>query len=139
LRAVGAHRVRVVDNFRLRSLGLAIREQWTATPVSVTGAKRKDPPRPAPVAAAAIVAELPREPVPCEGPQRQEPKRTKFDDLAAALREAIRVVSAPQLFPTPPDLARCVVELVAPAPHVRTTVEFRSVKRKWKVIYSLDG
>jgi protein-L-isoaspartate O-methyltransferase len=107
----GTHRVRVVDNFRLRSFGHAIGEQWGATPIYIADAKRKDPPRPTGVAAAASVKELPREPVIRDRPQRQVPTRTKFDDLADALREGIRVVTAPQLFPTPPDLARRVVEL----------------------------
>ena len=109
--ATGAHRVRAVDNFRLRSNGHAVPEQWDATPVYLTDAKRKDPPPPAEVAAAATPAELPQEPVIRERAPRPEPARTKFDDLADALREGIRVVSAPQLFPTPPDLARRVVEL----------------------------
>jgi hypothetical protein len=42
---------------------------------------------------------------------RAEPERTKFDDLADALKARVRVVSAPQLFPTPPDLAARVVAL----------------------------
>ncbi len=42
---------------------------------------------------------------------RAEPERTKFDDLAEALKAGVKVVSAPQLFPTPPDLAARVVEL----------------------------
>jgi protein-L-isoaspartate O-methyltransferase len=109
--ATGAHRVRVVDNFRLRSFGHAIPEQWGATPVYLTDAPRKDPPRPAGVATVASVKDLPREPVIRDTPPRSEPARTKFDDLADALREGIQVVSAPQLFPTPADLARRVVEL----------------------------
>jgi phospholipid N-methyltransferase len=42
---------------------------------------------------------------------RAEPARTKFDELADALKAGVRVVSAPQLFPTPPDLAARVVAL----------------------------
>ena len=91
--AAGAHRVRAVDNFRLRSLGHAVPEQWGASPVYLTDAKPKNPPAPAAVAAAATPAELPREPVIRERAPRPEPVRTKFDDLADALREGIRVVT----------------------------------------------
>ena len=42
---------------------------------------------------------------------RAEPERTKFDDLADSLKAGVKVVSAPQFFPTPPDLAARVVEL----------------------------
>jgi hypothetical protein len=39
-----AHRVRVMDNFRLRSFGHAITDRWGSSPVFITDAKRKDPP-----------------------------------------------------------------------------------------------
>jgi protein-L-isoaspartate O-methyltransferase len=51
---------------------------------------------------------------PIEVPQRRtnhEPARTLFDDMADALKTGVKVVSAPQLFPTPADLAARVVEL----------------------------
>lgn len=37
------------------------------------------------------------------------PERTKFDDLEDSLRHGVRAVSAPQLFPTPPELAQRMV------------------------------
>jgi len=40
----------------------------------------------------------------------QPPERTKFDDLKDTLREGVKVVSAPQLFPTPPAIAEKMVE-----------------------------
>jgi phospholipid N-methyltransferase len=39
-----------------------------------------------------------------------------FERLAESLRSGVRVVTAPQLFPTPPDLARRVVELAGIRP-----------------------
>lgn len=43
-------------------------------------------------------------------PRPEEP-RTLFDDMADSLKAGVKVVSAPQLFPTPADLAARVVEL----------------------------
>jgi hypothetical protein len=40
-----------------------------------------------------------------------DPTDTKFTALAESLRAGVQVVSAPQLFPTPPDLAARVIEL----------------------------
>lgn len=39
----------------------------------------------------------------------KEPERTKFDALKESLRAGVKAVSAPQLFPTPPELARRIV------------------------------
>jgi phospholipid N-methyltransferase len=39
------------------------------------------------------------------------PEPTKFDALKDALKAGVKVVSTPQLFPTPPEIARRVVEL----------------------------
>jgi phospholipid N-methyltransferase len=52
--------------------------------------------------------------VPPERPTKQtEPdeQASKFAALAEQLREGVKVVSAPNLFPTPPEVARRVVEL----------------------------
>lgn len=40
----------------------------------------------------------------------QPPERTKFDDMKDTLREGIKTVVAPQLFPTPHDIAEKMVE-----------------------------
>lgn len=44
-------------------------------------------------------------------PAYQPPERTEFDDMKDALKEGVKVVSAPQLFPTPPEIAEKMVEL----------------------------
>jgi protein-L-isoaspartate O-methyltransferase len=54
------------------------------------------------------------EPRPLPTPEHHvyaEPERTKFDDLKETLKAGIQVVSAPQLFPTPHDLAARMAEL----------------------------
>lgn len=38
--------------------------------------------------------------------QHTPPERTQFDDIKDSLRTGVKVVSTPQLFPTPPDLAK---------------------------------
>lgn len=44
-------------------------------------------------------------------PEPVEDKGAKFEALKQTLRAGVQVVSAPQLFPTPPDLCRRMVEL----------------------------
>lgn len=81
--------------------------QWQKDYVYLTDEKRKDPP--APIAERPTMpAPLPKEPRPIV--QRQEPELTPFDAMKESLDAGIQVVSAPQLFPTPPDLAARMVE-----------------------------
>jgi protein-L-isoaspartate O-methyltransferase len=47
------------------------------------------------------------------------PERTEFDDMKDTLRDGVKVVSAPQLFPTPPDLAEKIVDMAGIEPHHR--------------------
>lgn len=46
------------------------------------------------------------------------PARTAFDDMRDSLKAGVQVVSAPQLFPTPPELAKRVIELAEIDPGV---------------------
>jgi protein-L-isoaspartate O-methyltransferase len=71
--------------------------------VFITDAKTHK--KPAPVAPDAPVAKPVREYT------YAKPEPTKFDALKDALKAGVKVVSAPQLFPTPADVARQVVEL----------------------------
>lgn len=52
-------------------------------------------------------------PLPKEAPvvRYQAPEPTKFDALKDALKAGVQVVSAPQLFPTPPELAKRMIEI----------------------------
>jgi phospholipid N-methyltransferase len=45
-----------------------------------------------------------------------DPRAEKFEQLAEALRTGVKVVSAPQLFPTPPEVARRVADLAEIGP-----------------------
>jgi predicted RNA methylase len=49
--------------------------------------------------------------------------RTKIDQLRQQLKTGVRTVSAPQLFPTPPDLARRMVHLARLGPEVMGILE----------------
>jgi len=104
----GTHRVRQVQNFKLRSFGLQIKDQWGGSYVWITDAKRKDPPK-------STTAPLPTLPdIEREKPRprvRQEVAPTVFDAMADTLKAGVKVITAPQLFPTPPNLAKQVVEL----------------------------
>lgn len=42
---------------------------------------------------------------------KKEEQKTEFDDMKETLQEGIKTVSAPQLFPTPPELAKKMVEI----------------------------
>ncbi|MCP3943474.1 MAG: methyltransferase, partial [Desulfobacteraceae bacterium] len=44
-----------------------------------------------------------------ERPTHKAPERTKFDDMNDSLKNGVQTVSAPQLFPTPDDLAQRMV------------------------------
>ena len=52
----------------------------------------------------------PKQETPTARPVWTPPERTKFDEMKDSLREGVKVVSAPQLFPTPVDLARQMIE-----------------------------
>lgn len=74
--------------------------------VYITDAKRVDPPP----AAAIEPASLPREPaLPTPRPSRVAAQRTPFDDMRDQLKHGVRVVAAPELFPTPATLAERMV------------------------------
>ena len=49
----------------------------------------------------------------------ERPEDTVFDAMADSLKAGLKVISAPQLFPTPPDLAARMVELAAIQPDHR--------------------
>lgn len=80
--------------------------------VYITDAKRVDPPA-ASSAEKATPATVPApEPVePRRAVVHQPRERTEFDDMRDQLRQGVKVVSAPQLFPTPSDLAARMVDL----------------------------
>lgn len=81
---------------------------WSTVAVYLTDAKRVDPPAPA----AAPPVKLERQFAP--PPPRVEPKPAAepnaFDAMKDTLRAGVQVVTAPQLFPTPPELAARMVE-----------------------------
>jgi protein-L-isoaspartate O-methyltransferase len=104
----GTHRVRFMANYKLRGLGLKIKDQWGHEPVWITDAKRKDAPKPT-KAAAPKLPEVEREAKTYTPRKAEEP--TVFDAMADSLKAGVKVVTAPQLFPTPPDLAARLVEL----------------------------
>lgn len=82
--------------------------------VFITDAKRVDPPAPSPVPVAAPNYEVRREPpAPRPAPEAQ-PTNGARDTLRAQLEAGVRVVSAPQLFPTPAAIAERMIELARP-------------------------
>ena len=91
----------------------------TYWPVFVTDAKRIDPPRPtkAPEDLTTILPPQPDiEALKQRAARLQQQEEAppdagaKFDALKDTLKAGVKVVSAPQLFPTPPDLARRMVQ-----------------------------
>lgn len=96
----GRHRVK-----QTRTPG---KDFWHASLVYLTDQKRTDPPPPTPPAEP--IATPPPVPRNFE-PRAVDPAAEKFEALQETLRAGVQVVSAPQLFPTPPELARRMVEL----------------------------
>jgi hypothetical protein len=94
--------------------------------VFITDAKRKDPPKAEATPAPVIFERKLQRPVPVEtalvdqAAGEDTSTKAKQAQAMAAMRQTlaigVTVVSAPQLFPTPPELARQVVELADIAP-----------------------
>lgn len=77
-------------------------------PVFITDAKRKDPPQsdeePLKLVNERVVTERPS-----EKPPSNEEAKQEVDAMRESLRAGVKVVSAPQLFPTPPDVVRKMI------------------------------
>lgn len=110
----GAHRVRsaMVGGYR-------------SSVVFISDAKVKEPPAASGPAPEPIV--LPRETDLATAERQAERakafrekmnERSEFDVLEDRLKDGVKVVSAPQLFPTPPELAERVIQLAAVEPGV---------------------
>jgi SAM-dependent methyltransferase len=110
----GRHRTRVaIGAYAFRGES-DMNRRHSYVPVYVTDAKRIDPPAPPPptepTEPEAFVREFVAPPVP-RAPVEIDDRDTVFEAMQQALREGVKVVAAPQLFPTPPDLARKAVAL----------------------------
>lgn len=97
-----SHRVRVALRNRTDA---DTRRGYRLVCVFITDSKVHEPP--APVEPAPSAARI----KPAAVSSYTPPERTKFDDLQDTLKAGVQVVTAPQLFPTPPDLAARMVEL----------------------------
>jgi phospholipid N-methyltransferase len=89
---------------------------FSTAAVYLTDAKRVDPPAPSEPKPAPQVETLPPEPRSLseskpEYPIAEDLGRRPFEALKAALKTGVQVAVAPQLFPTPPALAKRMVEL----------------------------
>jgi predicted RNA methylase len=83
---------------------------WQKQRVFITDIKRVDPPKPEPEKPD---CDLPPPPPPPETPRpvRTAPERTAFDDMRDALKNGVKVVAVPQLFPTSADRAKRMVDI----------------------------
>jgi protein-L-isoaspartate O-methyltransferase len=110
----GAHRVKKALGVYVVPKGDGSAADWTKRHsyqvVYVIDAKRVDPPAPTPDNGPVVferekIAPTPREPAP------RDPKDEQFRALEKAAKAGVQIVTAPQLFETPRELAREVVEL----------------------------
>lgn len=88
--------------------------RWSTVSVYLTDSKRIDPP--GPDTEAPVKLERIREPRPVYTPTPEPAAASNFDAMRETLKQGIKVVSAPQLFPTPVDLAARMVELAGIEP-----------------------
>jgi len=109
---VGPHRVRVTMGGSARQYGYKAPEggsTWDRVKVYITDMKREDPP------AIQTESEAPAIPPPEDTRTRRpyQPAAVPEDieRMRAALKEGVQTVTAPQLFPTPPELAARMVEI----------------------------
>ena len=108
-----AHRVAATEKHgahRLRMAPKPGKPYYDTTGVYITDAPRKDPPGPE-GAPRELPEPLPPPSRPERAPSPAAPAQAKIDSLRGALKAGVRVVSADQLFPTPPDLAARMVRL----------------------------
>lgn len=82
-------------------------------PVFITDAKRKDPPTRAAGETPMPKLAAPARELPEARAYRPKEEPTVFDAMKESLKAGVKVVSAPQLFPTPPDLARRMADIAA--------------------------
>lgn len=110
----GEHRLRHVDNFVARKFGVDTNgKQWGSWPVFISDMKEKLPPKPE-TEKKVTTADLPRDS--SAGFARLAPKPTpeptEFDAMKETLRNGgVKAVTAPQLFPTPIEIARRMVKV----------------------------
>jgi hypothetical protein len=99
--------------YRLRSAPKEGRPYYDTTGVYVTDMPRVDPPRPS--APSALPERKLDAPPSTRAGRRPSPASargpTAFDAMAESLKAGVKVVSADQLFPTPPELAERIVSL----------------------------
>lgn len=103
----GAHRVRCARG----------EKQWDCVPVYITDAKRKDPPSKQPAGPSLKPERAGAQPI-----RQREPEpagAAAFNAMRESLRAGVQVITAPQLFPTPLDLAARMVELAGVEPGER--------------------
>jgi phospholipid N-methyltransferase len=101
--------VRATETHGQHKVRVTYRHGWNG-PVFITDEKRKDPPtvsaKPEPI----ILPTVERE-VRTYKPPEENPEAAKFEAMKDSLKGGIQTVTAPQLFPTPPDVAARMVEL----------------------------
>jgi protein-L-isoaspartate O-methyltransferase len=115
----GAHRVRTaIGVYSLPgSKDWNVRHSYPS--VYITDLKRVDPPAPVGAIAPTIPApERTQRPAPTQ-PAEETPDAEAFDTMRQQLKQGVQVVSAPQLFPTPRELAARMVELAEIEPGQR--------------------
>lgn len=114
----GRHRVRVASGAFVLPNEKDMNRRHGYHFVYLSDKKRTDPPAPA---AAAAPAAAPVLPDPVDEPRAvyQPPEKNDFDKMREQLKAGVQVVSAPQLFPTPRDLAARMVQLAKLEPGMR--------------------
>lgn len=109
-----AHRLRCVGNFLARKFGAIASSQWGRTPVFISDAKITEAPAlkiaPQPV----DLPDVERIQRPSYTPQPDQPDEVQA--MKQAIKAGVQVVTAPQLFPTPPDIADQMVALAEIGP-----------------------
>jgi len=100
----GAHRVRIMYGGGKYS------------PVFITDAKRKDPPAPEVQQETVPVIPPPERVVTPRPVYQAAPVNPELQEMKAALKAGVTVVTAPQLFPTPPEIAARMTEYLEVTP-----------------------
>ena len=113
--SAGRHRVRVAIGTYVLNGEKDENKRHSYPRVFITDARRVEPPK----AGEAGAGDRPALPAPepvahAARPSQDTSKPSAFDALREQLRAGVQVVTAPQLFPTPPDLAARMVAIARP-------------------------
>ena len=111
-----AETTETMGRHRFRQLPKPGGSMWQKVQIFLTDAKRIDPPKPEPKSEPEALPTPERRPLVRSAPPLAREVSTEIEAMRDSLKAGVKVVTAPQLFPTPPEIAARAVELAGIEP-----------------------